>query len=839
MFLWQIQQDEKKPPMDPTVSRLLKRYQDVFEEVKTLPPARGHEHTIDTVPGASPPYKSIYPLSQKELDTLRKTLDDLLEKGHIRPSKSPYGAPIFFIRKKDGTLRMVIDYRLLNNITIKNRYAIPRIDELMDRLHGAKYFSKIDLASGYHQVRIAESDIHKTAFRTRYGHYEFLVMPFGLTNAPATFQALMQVILTPFLDKFALVYIDDVLIYSKTKTEHFRHIEAVLEKLRENRLQAKPSKCEFFSQAVEYLGHIVTADGIKVDPRKIDSIKEWPVPKDAHQVRSFLGLCGYYRRFVKDFSKIAKPITDLLHKDVKFNWNRFCQDAFETLKKKLISAPVLKTFDPDKPIRLVTDASDFAIGAILEQFHDPPGEWYPIAYESRKMKPEEVNYAVHEKELLAIVHAVKLWRHYIEGQEFEVITDHHSLTYFQKQPSLSPRQVRWTELLQPLNFKITYRPGKLNNAADALSRRFDHYVSAITTVEPIELLEQIKKAYQSEDPRTLKDYRFENQLYWKDKQIYVPDDKKLRLLILQETHDTAHAGHLGLDKTYQLLKTSYHWYGIKKDVRDFIASCDKCQRNKGSTRSPYGLLQPLPIPTRKWESVSMDFIVTLPRTSKGNDALVVFVDRLTKTIRTEATQGTATASDIAKIFISTIFRHYGMPSSIVSDRDPKFTSNFWRAFFKTLGTKLAMSTAYHPQTDGQTERANRTLEEMLRNTIGYNQTDWEDKLPLLEFAYNNSVQASTGFSPFKLLYGEDPATPSSLTQKFAQPTNVQSVHEMIDQMRHTLEIAKDNLARAQDRQVQPVSESDAPRQNFSIFFARTFTSTSHYSRTALSTRVGN
>ena len=393
---------------------------------------------------------------------------------------------------------MVVDYRLLNAITIKNRYAIPRIDELLDRLHGSKYFTKIDLTSGFHQIRISEPDIHKTAFRTRYGHFEFLVMPFGLTNAPATFQALMQQILQPFVDKFALVYIDDILIYSKSKAEHLQHIHQVLEKLREHKLFAKLSKCDFLTKRVEYLGHIVTPDGIQVDPHKIQSIKDWPVPKDAHDIRSFLGICGYYRRFVEHFSKIAKPITDLLHKDTKFLWSRDCQAAYEELKTKLMTAPILKTYDPDLPIRLMTDASDFAIGAVLEQEHEPK-KWFPIAYESRKLQPAEVNYAVHEKEMLAIVHAIKLWRHYLEGRRFEVITDHQSLTYFKKQPSLSKRQARWNELLQSQDYDIIYRPGKMNQAADALSRRTD-YIQLISTVEPIRLLDQIKASYLSRGP---------------------------------------------------------------------------------------------------------------------------------------------------------------------------------------------------------------------------------------------------------------------------------------------------------------------------------------------------
>src|SRR3954470_15294793 len=353
---------------DQKLQKLIQEFQDVFpDDLTKLPPHRNVDHRIELVPGAEPPHKRIYQLSQVELEVLKNTIRELLEKGYIRPSKSPYGAPILFVQKKDGTLRLCIDYRALNKLTIKNRYPLPRIDEMLDRVTGAKVFSKFDLASGYYQIRIADEDIPKTAFNTRYGHYEFLVMPFGLTNAPATFQTLMNDIFRDKLDQYVLVYLDDILIYSKDKAEHLTHLEQVCQVLREHKLYCKPKKCEFFKDAVEYLGHVISNKGIQVDPRKVQDVKEWPAAKNVSELRSFLGLASYYRRFVEGFAKIASPLTNLLHKDVPYIWTPECQVAMDKLKTLVSSAPILRTADPDLKFTVTTDASDFAVGAVLSQ----------------------------------------------------------------------------------------------------------------------------------------------------------------------------------------------------------------------------------------------------------------------------------------------------------------------------------------------------------------------------------------------------------------------------------------------------------------------------------------
>lgn len=461
--------------LDPRARPVVEEFKDVFapELPDGLPPSRAIDFEIELDPGHRPPSRPTYRLSSEELAELKQTLDSLLSKGFIQPSTSPFGAPILFVKKKDGSRRMVIDYRGLNNITVKNKYPLPRIDELMDQLNGAQVFSKLDLTSGYHQIRIKPRDIHKTAFRTRYGHYEFQVLPFGLTNAPATFMRLMNDVFRPLLDKCVLVYLDDILIYSKTPEEHAQHLRQVLELLRQNKLFAKLSKCAFYLPEVDFLGHVVGAEGIKTDPRKITAITEWKSPTNVHEVRSFHGLASYYRKFIKGFSTIAAPLTALTGSKTSFAWTPEAEDAFTKLKAALVSSGVLKPFQDDStvPTRVTTDASDSAIGAELAQQVD--GTYYPVAFESRKLSPAERNYPTHERELLAIIHALKTWRHYLEGRRFTVVTDHNSLKYIQVQPSLSKRQAGWLDTLQEFNFEIVYRPGKANVVADALSRKPD------------------------------------------------------------------------------------------------------------------------------------------------------------------------------------------------------------------------------------------------------------------------------------------------------------------------------------------------------------------------------
>src|SRR3954467_5213615 len=531
------------------IQNLLKEYQDIFpDDLPGLPPYRSVDHGIELVDGAEPPHRSIYALSQEELQILKKTLQELLDQGFIRPSKSPYGAPILFVKKKDGSLRMCVDYRALNKLTIKNRYPLPRIDEIFDRVQGAKVFSKIDLCSGYHQIRIQDQDIPKTAFRTRYGHYEFTVMPFGLTNAPATFQRLVNDVFRPLLDECVVVYIDDILIYSPDLESHRRHLQQVFDILRREKLYCKRSKCDFLKSSVEYLGHVISDQGIQVDPKKIESIRVWPTPRNLSELHSFLGLTNYYRRFINEYAKKTGPLNQLLRKDQEFRWTKDCDVAMKFLQEKLCQAPILVPADPTKPFEVTTDASDFAIGAVLSQ------EGKPVAFESRQMSPAEKNYAIHEKELLAIVHALKVWRHYLEGQEFNVITDHQSLRYLQTQDKLNRRQARWVELLQAYHFNILYKPGKTNVVADALSRRPD--LMNIQLLPDPRWMETMKEGYTA-DPEISRYESRPTGLHYHEHRIYVPDYATLRQDILHDHHDSPCAGHLGQARTLELVRRQF------------------------------------------------------------------------------------------------------------------------------------------------------------------------------------------------------------------------------------------------------------------------------------------
>ena len=808
------------PDVDPDAARvmhaLLERYADVFpaDLPAALPPQREVDHRIELLPGSSPPSRPTYRLSPSELDELRKQLADLTAHGFIEPSKSPYGAPVLFVKKKGGELRMCVDYRALNKITVKNKYPLPRIDELFDRLHGAKYFSKIDLRSGYHQVRIHPSDVPKTAFRTRYGHYQFRVLPFGLTNAPATFMHLMQDVFRPLLDTCVIVFLDDVLIYSETLEEHAKHVEEALALLRKHQLYAKASKCEFFRKSISFLGHVVSAEGVSMEQDKVRAVREWPTPKSVKEIRSFLGLAGYYRKFVQGFSRIAAPLSELMKQDKTWEWGDPQQQAFDALKAALVAGPTLLLPDESLPYVVSTDASGFAIGAALCQ--DQGKGLQPIAYLSKKMLDAETRYPVHEQELLAVVCALKEWRHYLHGRPFTVLTDHHSLQYLQTQPHLSSRQVRWSEFLSEFEFTIQYQKGKDNVVADALSRRQDHaappapqlsHVSASSAL-PSALLSSIQSAYQQDEackailahPESHREYNVREGVIYRGEQVYVPSDQSIRTQLLAEAHDVPVSGHVGVTKTHDLLSRTYWWPGITRDVKRYVTTCLPCQANKPSNQAPIGLLQPLAIPARRWEQVSMDLITQLPRTASGHDAIVVFVDKLSKMVHYAPSTTSVTAPQLARLFFDVVVRHHGVPVSIVSDRDARFTSLFWRALWQQLGTRLAMSTAYHPQTDGQTERANRTLEDMLRAYVTYRQTDWDQHLTAAEIAYNNSVQASTGFSPFFLNSGQHPHLPLSAAVRPTNQSNNPPAAELLAELYQDLEQATANLTQAQQRQ---------------------------------------
>lgn len=764
---------------------LLNEFGDVFPDDLPcgLPPERIQDFRIVLQPLATPQKRPLYKMSQKETEELKRQLAELLEKGFIRPSTSPWGAPVLFVSKKDGSMRMCVDYRALNNLTIKNSYPLPRLDDIFDKLRNAQYFSKIDLRSGYHQIRLEEKSIPFTAFRTRYGLFEFLVLPFGLTNAPATFMSVMNDVFREHLDIFVLVYLDDILIYSPDLDTHVSHLRKVLSLLRQHKLYAKRSKCVFCTRTVDYLGHVISPAGFSMEETKVKAVSSWPTPLCKRDVQSFLGMINFYRRFIKGCADIARPLTYLTGK-VPFKWNRAASDAFERLKVAVSSAPVLRCFDPTLPIFVTTDASGYAVGGVLEQ--DADGARRPVAYFSRTMNPAELNYHPQEKELLAIVESLRHWRAYLHGRTFTVLTDHESLKYLQTQDHLSPRQVRWIEHLIEFDFHIKYIKGRTNVVADALSRNqknssssepqnadlLNSLVSRTTTlnsvsqvtIEPKDL-QRLKSEY-TKDPEFSRllntatpepPYALHSGLLYFDTRLCVPDGLTRRQ-ILHDYHDSPISGHLGVKKTTARILAKYYWSSLRKTVAEYIRTCDVCQRTKALNKPPFGLLQPLPIPQERWESVSMDFITPLPKTLRGNSGILVVVDRYSKMMHAIPTPSSCTALITARLFHDFVYRFHGLPRTIISDRDPIFMSKFWQSLFDLVQVKLSPSSAYHPETDGQTEIVNRKIEEMLRCFVDSAQSNWDELLIDAEVAYNSAPHSTTTFSPYFLNYGMHPRT---------------------------------------------------------------------------------
>ena len=1029
---------------DPDVKRLLSEFADVFPT--TLPhaaetPNRGVEHRIELKPNASIPHpRPLRHQSAKDAAAMRDYVQAGVASGQIRVSQSPYGSMALVVWKKDGTPRVVIDYRGVNDVTVKNKYPLPLMDELFDRVHGANVFSKIDLRTGFHQIKIHPDDREKTAFRTRFGSFEYTVLPMGLCNAPGTFMQLMNETFRDVLDRYVLAFLDDILVFSKTRAEHITHVREVLTRLRKQKLYAKLSKCEFFQEQVGFLGHQIGAKGLSVSQDKIDAVRAWKPPKNETEVRAFLGFANFYRRFVKNYSLIALPLSELTKNDVKFEWGDAQREAFQGLKEALCTAPVLLIPDPALPYTLNCDACAYAVGAVLQQ--DQGNGLQPVAYRSRKLTPAECNYDVREREFLAIVDACSHWRQYLHSDEpFRLLTDHDSIKYHRTMPHLTGRLARWVEKLAEFNYTVEHIPGVQNVVADALSRRIDfkddsavlaaarirrpdaspeqielerrrnraaaeeshapaadrprpnakgtivmptqrctartkkgaacrqrtakgqfcwshlsserglriktstvpcaglglfaskdlpkdHKVdytgdrvplnsdndggvyfletkkteaidaarsnagegrwvndprgtaqaanaeftlytppggqrrAGLRTTRPIlkgeEILVKYGAAYwrfqhRKAQPRArarpraqirrkaqqlatiteavvsssltesiLKaakadaDYarrcqqpsagfsvmRAHNgELLFEGDRLHVPSDIELRTRILSECHDSTTGCHFGRDKTLDAVKRRFAWDGLSSDVDRYVASCDACQRNKpGAVLTP-GPLMPLPLPERPCQAWTTDAVTGLPKTKRGNDAIQVYVERLCKLKHFVASKKSDGAVELAASFVRTVVRAHGVPETIVSDRDPRFTASYYAELTKLLGTTLSMSTARHPQTDGQSEREIKTLITTLRSFCNENQDDWDDHLDMLELGFNSAKQASTQCSPLELLYGVKPRLPIDVALAAVAPKNPAAI-DRAERMQAALRFARSSLLDAQQRQVK-------------------------------------
>ena len=857
----EMAKSELPPDIPPEVLELIAKYPDTFpaEHMKRVPQTT-FWHRIELLPGSRPVSRNPYRLSTPEMDELRNQVAELLATGRISRSNSPFGAPVLFARKKDGGLRFCVDYRALNKMTVKNKYPLPRVDDLIDRLKDATCFSSLDLASGFWQVPLAEEDRYKTAFNTPLGQFQWTVMPFGLCNAPSTFQTMMDTVLRDFIDEgFVVVYMDDICIYSSSPERHLRHLERVIARLGEQGLYCRPHKCSFMKTELKFLGLLVGGGKRWVDPAVKSAVSEWPIPTTRTELRQFVGFCNFYRDFIEDFSAIAAPLTSLMSEKVSFpaSLSGDHLSSFTKLRDALVSAPAMRIFNPDaKPLRLRlrTDASDYAIGAVLEQ--DFGNGYQPIAFHSKKFNDAQRNYSTYDRELLAIVDACKTWRCYLLGHYFEVYTDHATLKHFQTQPDVgNSRRVRWLDDLSEYDFDIFYTSGK-TNPADALSRLqllhatphgFDPVCdwptasasftssppssapssaslcassssstpssasssSSSPTLDP-GLRDLFLKAYAA-DPHCKPHFRGD-LLYigdHPDHRLYVPDDGELKRRIMREFHEAPYSAHPGVHRSIRLISRVFYWPGMTRDIKRYVRGCPLCHINKVGNQKPSGLLQPLPVPTARWTDIAMDFITGLPPAlDSGLDSILVLVDRFSKMAHFIPCSKTITASECADLFMREIFRLHGLPLSIVSDRDKLFTSEFWQCIFDRLGTSLKLSSSYHPQTDGQTERMNRTLEEMLRPycTNPDRQRHWERYLPLAEFAYNNTPQTATGHSPFYLCYGLHPVSPIDLvtgTSHAESQDYLQDLRSALIDAECMLDLAQQRMKRYADLKRSP------------------------------------
>lgn len=793
-------------------------------------------HTGDAAPIRLPCRR----LSPHQQADLRNEVAAMVAAGIVTPSTSPWAAPVVLAKKPDGGIRVCFDYRALNAATRKDAHPLPRIDDLLSRLHGCSVFSKIDLAAGYWQVPVAPDDQPKTAFITPFGLFQCNRMPFGLCNAPATFQRLMQDVLGPMLYTFATVYLDDILIYSRSATEHLRHVDAVLSRLRTYGLHARDTKCAFGVPSIHFLGHTVSADGVRPSSTNVAAVRDMPTPTDVRTVRRFLGMAGHYRRFVPDFAAIAEPLHAMTRGDhASFAWTPACTDAFVKLKTALTTAPVLAHPDFSRPFELHTDASNVALGAVLVQ-RDASGHDHPTEYASRTLTTAERNYSATERECLAVVWAVRHFRTYISGQPFTVYTDHNALVWLMQQKEPEGRLARWALALQVHDISIVYRPGKTNHSADCLSRLIGASDTiaipgsaapvtadppATATPPPDDPIQPLLDA-QHADPvcqeylallttntlptdrqranalrhirpflRRLPSGLLVYELAPGNPRVVVPKAHQPR--VLHDAHDVPTAGHLGFDKTWPYVRQRFFWENMRRDVHAWVNSCPTCQRRNSPRTATMGHLHPIAV-HGPWEVMAMDVLGPLPTTTTGNTYVLVVMDLFTRWVEAYPLP-TQDASTIARTLTNETFCRYGCPLRLLSDNGPAFTSGLLKEVTQLFRVQRSFTTPYHPQADGMCERFMSTLCNMLAKFCKDTQHDWDIYLPQVLFAYRARIQQTTNASPYFLLFGREPNGPADPPLLSEHPA---AVHDYPGRLAEALARAHTLSAEATERTQQ-------------------------------------
>ncbi|KAK3505817.1 hypothetical protein QTP70_003921, partial [Hemibagrus guttatus] len=790
-------------------------FREVFSEERAarLPAHQPWDCAINLLPNASPPRGRVYPLSLPESKAMEEYIETALAAGHIRPSTSPAAAGFFFVGKKDGGLRPCIDYRGLNAITVPYPYPLPLVPAALEQLRGARIFSKLDLRSAYNLVRIKKGDEWKTAFHTTHGHYEYRVMPFGLTNAPAVFQALINGVFQDLLGKWVIAYIDDILVYSASLEEHVLHVREVLSRLQQHHLYVKLEKCEFHRSTVTFLGYVVSRRGVEMDEVKVRAVTDWSAPTTVRELQRFLGFANFYRRFIRNYSSVAGPLTSLLRgKPKRLTWTDQARAAFQQLKDCFTSAPILRHPDPDLPFVVEVDASSSGLGAVLSQRHGEPGKLYPCAFYSRKLTTAEANYDVGNRELLAIKAALEEWRHWLEGARhpFQVLTDHRNLEYLRGAKRLNPRQARWALFFTRFRFMVTYRPGSKNGKADALSRRFEGADEPVLS-EPIlpptailapvrwNLVEEIQRTHAEEPPPA----------GCPPTKVFVPP--QFRTQVIQWVHEAPSSGHPGVRRSTQLVRRRFWWPSLAVDVDRYIQACPSCAQARTSRQLPEGLLEPLPIPQRPWSHLSVDFLTDLPD-SGGYTVVLVVVDRFSKGCKLIPLKGLPSAMQTAEALFVHVFRNFGLPEDIVSDRGPQFTSRVWGSLCARLGIGVSLSSSYHPQSNGQAERLNQEIGRFLRSYCSREQHRWSEFLPWAEYAQNSLIHSSTGLTPFQCMLGYQPP----LFPWSGELSDVPAVEEWYRRSQEVWERAHVRLQRAVRRQRIQANRRHRPHPSYQV-----------------------
>lgn len=818
-------------------------------------------NTGNSAPIKQRPYR--LPFSQRPI--LDKHLDELLEAGIIRPSTSPWSSPIIMVPRKDGgSPRMCVDYRKLNKVLVHNSYPLPNINDILTSMHGAKVFSCIDLKSGYYQIEMEEADKEKTAFISHRSLFEFNRLPFGLASAPPVFQNLIQNVIGSAQNVYAIAYLDDIIIYSKTHEEHIEHLRDIFERLGKANLKMKPSKCSFFEERVKYLGHVVSGDGIEPDPEKVQAIELLEPPNTVKEVRSIVGMASYYRAFIPKFSELIRPLTELTRKNSRFEWNSERQSAFDTIKQKLISAPVLAHPDMSKPFKLHTDASIHAVGAVLTQDYEQ-GERV-VQYLSKQLTAGQQKWPTIEREAYAIIFAINKLRHFLLGHKFTVFTDHKPLRSLFTSEMKNVRVQRWAIMLEEYGCNIEYKKGKLNVPADMLSRISkdmkvnmevqvldiadydanvidsnspelaqeaemdsdtscdelddDVEVENISTPKQIaqmqrddailgSIIESLEQGVEDSHPQ----YVIQDELLYHISSPIVKDrTQRLQLVIpevlkndvLEYMHISLYGGgHSSQDKMFHKMRFRYFWDNMYRDVVQHVNSCAYCKSRKLRKRTRP--LQDMPSPDYPMQIVGIDLVGPYPEAEDQSKYVMTIVDHFSGWPEAYPIRD-KTANSVASILLEHFIPKHGCPSFLVSDRGTEFINNVIGLLLKRMKICHLRTSPFHPQSNGKTERFHRYMNDALSKYAGLIQTSWVTYIPALLMAYRTSVNDSTKFTPFFLLYGRDPVLPmDTLLRPKLKYMGDEYVPTMLQRLHLAYTEAKQNLASARERNKQRVA----------------------------------